>query len=498
MLFNQSYHMTDMYVDGPDALEAARRRSASTASRISARQGQAVRRLQPRRLRHRRRRCCSTSRRTGSTSSAVRRCTTGCSTTARPASYNVKFERDERSAAAPGPIVRKAYRFQVQGPNAMKVMEKVTGKPVPEVKFFNMTDFTIAGKRRARAASRHGRTAGLRAVRAVGRRRSGEGGDCRGRPGVRPAAVGARAYSSQHAGVRLDSRRRCRRSTRGEQMKAYRAVAAGQRLRSRSPRSAAASTPNNIEDYYLTPYDLGYGPFVKFDHDFIGREALEKIAEAAAAQEGHARAERRGRRARHRHDVRARRPATKYFDFPSAVYSTLPYDKVLRGRQARSACRPGAATAPTKRAMLTLAMRRRRAQRAGHRGHLRVGRRRRRLVEADGRAPRAARDPRDGGAGAVRRSGENRLPHDLTRVCASLHDLERRGRHHLLPRDTQGTAGRGDVAEDPGQLIDCVGERLRFHRRARHVEVGAVVVAAGTAPSCSADRRSAYRAATSG
>ena len=34
----------------------------------------------------------------------------------------------------------------------------------------------------------------------------------------------------------------------------------------------------DIEDYYLTPYELGYGPFVKFDHDFIGREALEKIA----------------------------------------------------------------------------------------------------------------------------------------------------------------------------------------------------------------------------
>jgi vanillate/3-O-methylgallate O-demethylase len=35
---------------------------------------------------------------------------------------------------------------------------------------------------------------------------------------------------------------------------------------------------DNIEDYYLTPYELGYGPFVKFDHDFIGRAALEKIA----------------------------------------------------------------------------------------------------------------------------------------------------------------------------------------------------------------------------
>ena len=34
----------------------------------------------------------------------------------------------------------------------------------------------------------------------------------------------------------------------------------------------------NITDYYLTPWDLGYGPFVRFDHDFVGRAALEKMA----------------------------------------------------------------------------------------------------------------------------------------------------------------------------------------------------------------------------
>ena len=48
---------------------------------------------------------------------------------------------------------------------------------------------------------------------------------------------------------------------------------------------------NNVEDYYLTPYELGYGPFVKFDHDFIGREALEKIAGQAASQESDLRLE---------------------------------------------------------------------------------------------------------------------------------------------------------------------------------------------------------------
>jgi vanillate/3-O-methylgallate O-demethylase len=33
----------------------------------------------------------------------------------------------------------------------------------------------------------------------------------------------------------------------------------------------------DIADYYTTPWELGYGSFVKFDHDFIGRDALEKI-----------------------------------------------------------------------------------------------------------------------------------------------------------------------------------------------------------------------------
>jgi syringate O-demethylase/vanillate/3-O-methylgallate O-demethylase len=35
----------------------------------------------------------------------------------------------------------------------------------------------------------------------------------------------------------------------------------------------------DIEDYYVTPYDLGYGHMVKFDHDFIGREALAALPE---------------------------------------------------------------------------------------------------------------------------------------------------------------------------------------------------------------------------
>ena len=53
--------------------------------------------------------------------------------------YDVKLERDERAAARTGPVVRKAYRFQVQGPNALKLVSKVIGTRAPDLKFFNMT-----------------------------------------------------------------------------------------------------------------------------------------------------------------------------------------------------------------------------------------------------------------------------------------------------------------------------------------------------------------------
>lgn len=36
----------------------------------------------------------------------------------------------------------------------------------------------------------------------------------------------------------------------------------------------------DIADYYLTPYDIGYANNVKFDHDFIGREALERMSQS--------------------------------------------------------------------------------------------------------------------------------------------------------------------------------------------------------------------------
>ena len=42
---------------------------------------------------------------------------------------------------------------------------------------------------------------------------------------------------------------------------------------------AGSFRPDSIEEYYVTPYDMGYGKLVSFDHEFIGRAALEAIAQ---------------------------------------------------------------------------------------------------------------------------------------------------------------------------------------------------------------------------
>jgi vanillate/3-O-methylgallate O-demethylase len=70
--------------------------------------------------------------------------------------FKVDMIRDDRSPGDPkGKAVnRRHYRFQVQGPNAEKVLNKLNGGPIPDVKFFTMDAINIGGKRVR--ALRHG------------------------------------------------------------------------------------------------------------------------------------------------------------------------------------------------------------------------------------------------------------------------------------------------------------------------------------------------------
>src|SRR5438552_12205534 len=158
----------------------------------------------------------------------------------------------------------------------MKVMERLLGTRPPEVKFFNMGHITIAGK--AVRTLRHG-MAGQPGFEVFGPYADGEA--------VRKAIVKAgEEFGLRQVGGRAYSANTLESGWipsplpavyTGEKMKAYRQWLPADCYESKASIGGSFDSPN-IEDYYLTPWDLGYGSILKFDHDFIGREALEKRA----------------------------------------------------------------------------------------------------------------------------------------------------------------------------------------------------------------------------
>ena len=170
--------------------------------------------------------------------------------------YDVRVELDQRSALRTDGR-RRSYRFQVQGPNAMAVIEKLLGGPAPELRFFHMTTITIAGK--TVRALRHG-MAGQPGWELFGPWDDGEA--------VREAIVGA----GEEFGLRqvgggrtpptrsspAGSPRRSRRCTRAT---ASRPIASGCRRRAtKAPRrSAAASSPTASSTTTSRPGTWGTG-----------------------------------------------------------------------------------------------------------------------------------------------------------------------------------------------------------------------------------------------
>ena len=70
--------------------------------------------------------------------------------------WNVRLRYDPRSPSRPEGerVVREHYRYQIQGPEANAVLERMNGGPVPDIKFFHVDAINI-GSRRV-SALRHG------------------------------------------------------------------------------------------------------------------------------------------------------------------------------------------------------------------------------------------------------------------------------------------------------------------------------------------------------
>jgi len=240
--------------------------------------------------------------------------------------YRVTVERDDNSVDRPAGTPPRLYRYELQGPDAAAILAKLTGGPLPDVKFFHMTEFGIAGHR----------------VRALRHGMAGQPGFELFGPWAQGAAVlGAILAAGEEFGLKRAGAKAYSTSNLesgwiptavpaifGPELRGYREWLDAGALGSLGGSMDSA----DITDYYVTPYDIGYGRTVRFDHDFLGREALERVA---AGEQG-------------KHRVKVTlvwnpddlalavrslcEPGTpaKYIEMAKARYAFFQVDKVLR------------------------------------------------------------------------------------------------------------------------------------------------------------------------
>ena len=238
---------------------------------------------------------------------------------------DVTTELDFRSLENPDKP-RRLYRFEVQGPRALDILAEVNEGGPLTTKFFNMGEITVAGCK-ARTLS-HG-MGGAQGLELWGPYADGD------KVMARLIEVGAK-YGMLRAGARAYSTAAMESGWIPSPLPAIYSGAAMQAYREWLPADGFEATasvggsfqPDNVADYYLTPWDLDYGRVVRFDHDFIGRAALEKMAEQP-------------------HRVKVTLvwdkedvlkifagmmedfPAPKLMELPAGHYAAHPYDQVL-------------------------------------------------------------------------------------------------------------------------------------------------------------------------
>ncbi|KAF4555487.1 Hypothetical protein D9617_2g054480 [Elsinoe fawcettii] len=196
-----------------------------------------------------------------------------------------QFLRGQRSFnASLEDVTDQWYLFQVQGPTSIGLVEEVTGSSLRDLPFMRAKQLSIGNYNfwclRQGVSGEVGfelwgdakdGPAVYAAIRTLGEEKYGL------------RQLGARAKSVNHveAGFvtpALEFLPALHRDT--QQIKQFLDY-----LRS-SPYSFVESGfstskgnfSDHISDHYRTPYDVGWDRLVKFDHDFIGREALEGVA----------------------------------------------------------------------------------------------------------------------------------------------------------------------------------------------------------------------------
>lgn len=243
--------------------------------------------------------------------------------------YDVEVVRDEASPWNPNP--RRQFRYQIQGPNGLKIVERAVGHPIDRIKFFNIGTFEIAGVH----------------IRALNHTMIGVPGlEMTGLEMTGPLADGPRVLEAlQTAGAEFGMRMGGALAYPTTAVESgwialpVPAVYTGDSLRSYREWLPAAGfeghfslggsfVSDTIDDYYLTPWDLGYGRVVNFDHEFIGRDAMLQRKDQPHRTKVWLKWNEDDVARVYSSSLFGGASRAKYMDAPNAVYSIAHYDRV--------------------------------------------------------------------------------------------------------------------------------------------------------------------------
>jgi vanillate/3-O-methylgallate O-demethylase len=189
--------------------------------------------------------------------------------------FEVDILRDNHTAGNPSGK-RVKFRFGMDGPNAGKIFAELIDSQIPEIKFFRTAKVRVDGLEVL--ALRHG-MAGHQGVELSGRYEDGpavrtkllkvgekyglrQGGMLAYFSTVAESGWMASPFPAIFTNKDLKDYRKWLPATTWE---------AGSQL-------GGSYYSKSLEDYYVTPWDLAVDGRIKFDHDFIGRTALETLA----------------------------------------------------------------------------------------------------------------------------------------------------------------------------------------------------------------------------
>ena len=195
--------------------------------------------------------------------------------------WKVRLFHDPRSNSRPDGerILRTHYRFQIQGPDAPAIFERINGGPVPDIKFFHVNEINVGSKKVQ--ALRHGMAGApgleiwgpyadkhyiqstiLQAARDIG---------------VNLVQVGSRAYSTNTLESGWIPSPLPGIYTGGEMMAEYRDWLGADSYEAAGS-IGGSYVSDDISDYYVNPFELGYGFYIGWKKDdFIGKDALTKM-----------------------------------------------------------------------------------------------------------------------------------------------------------------------------------------------------------------------------